>query len=339
MDTVVRDASLIDELHIAHELICRGLGELQEIAMGNDFYHLPQQLLASGMERLLKCYFCLVFEARNNHYPDSKYLKGFSHDLQVLKKEFAYNYFQVNSQLMQADLDFLKTDQVLEELVRVLSEFGMKARYYNLDVVTGERSLPIDAKADWEAIETGLVNPAPYLKAADGESRYSEYYPKVNAEITARLERFVRAIVMQFTCGNHGGKLKQYSPLLGNFASLRDCQLGTINYRRSTLILKQQQDTWVRRSKEEVLASPWPSRQISKTDFPGEWPFRRDQVVIECREKLFCIVNIEGYDFALNGAAKSRLGFQFPHDVDLAILGKSVGPFIDMAHALASPRQ
>ncbi|GMV94115.1 MAG: hypothetical protein AMXMBFR82_38930 [Candidatus Hydrogenedentota bacterium] len=338
MDTIARDASLMDELRIAHDLIHRGFGELQEIDMGNDFYHLPQQLLASGLERLLKCYFCLVFEARNHQYPNLRFITRFRHDLQMLKREFAESYFHVTSQLTQEDLDFVKNDQVLDEIVRVLSEFGKKARYYNLDVVTGEESLPIDAKADWERIERGLLDPVPYMKVEGGGSRFREYYPEVNARIIARLERFVRAIAMQFTCGNHGGKLKQYSPLLGNFVSLRDSQFGTTDYRQSTLILKQQRDTWVRRSKVEVLASAWPTRQIFQTDFPGEWPFRHDEVVIECREKLFCIVNIEAYDFALNGAAKSRFGFPFPHDVDLAIIGKSVGPFIDMAHALGSPR-
>ena len=38
-----------------------------------------------------------------------------------------------------------------------------------------------------------------------------------------------------------------------------------------------------------------------------------------------------GYAFALNGAARSRYGIPDPHDAGVAILGKSVGPFIDLA--------
>jgi hypothetical protein len=55
--------------------------------------------------------------------------------------------------------------------------------------------------------------------------------------------------------------------------------------------------------------------------------------------RVFCIVNIEGYDFALNGAAASRFGYPGPHDAGIAILGKSVGPFTDIALSLgrASP--
>jgi hypothetical protein len=59
-------------------------------------------------------------------------------------------------------------------------------------------------------------------------------------------------------------------------------------------------------------------------------------VVIECRETLFCIINIGGFDFALNGSAKSQFGYPFPHDAGIAILGKSIGPFIDMAFSLSA---
>ena len=83
-----------------------------------------------------------------------------------------------------------------------------------------------------------------------------------------------------------------------------------------------------------MLSSRWPSRAISKEQFEGDWPFRFDEVVIECREKLFCIVNIEGYDFALNGAAASRYKFPWPHEAGIAILEKSIGPFMDMAFSL-----
>ena len=54
-----------------------------------------------------------------------------------------------------------------------------------------------------------------------------------------------------------------------------------------------------------------------------------------CRDELFCIVNINGYDFALNGAAQSKFNYPYPHDMGLAILGKSIGPFIDIALGLA----
>jgi hypothetical protein len=42
-------------------------------------------------------------------------------------------------------------------------------------------------------------------------------------------------------------------------------------------------------------------------------------------------VTIDNYDYALNGAAKGRYKIEDVHEAGMAILGKSVGPFIDMA--------
>ena len=57
-------------------------------------------------------------------------------------------------------------------------------------------------------------------------------------------------------------------------------------------------------------------------------------MTLERRDELFCVVNIEGYAFALNGAAASRFQLPLPHYAGVAVLGKSVGPFIDMALSL-----
>ena len=53
---------LCEELETSCKLIKAGFGSLQEIDMSNDFYHLPHQLMASGFERLMKCYISLVYE-------------------------------------------------------------------------------------------------------------------------------------------------------------------------------------------------------------------------------------------------------------------------------------
>ena len=77
---------------------------------------------------------------------------------------------------------------------------------------------------------------------------------------------------------------------------------------------------------------------ISRDEFRGEWPLRSERVVVELRQNMFCVVNIDGYDFALNGAARSRFNLPDPHDAGVAVIGKSIGPFIDMALDLR-PRQ
>jgi len=44
----------------------------------------------------------------------------------------------------------------------------------------------------------------------------------------------------------------------------------------------------------------------------------------------WCIVMIDGYDYALNGAAAGRYKMETPHDAGMAMLGVSIGGFISM---------
>ncbi len=334
MTETIKVKCLIEELDIAKSLLMRGFGELQEIRMGNDCYHLPQQLLASGLERLMKCYFCLVFEAKNGHFPDPQFLKDLGHDLdrllQILRDDY---YNDGNRPLLRDDQSFLRDDKHLHTIIHILSEFGKKARYYNLDVVTGNKKQAIDPKEEWERLERELLDPIPYPAADSMEARHRDYYPRVNAAIISKLERLLRAVAMQFTLGNHGGRLLQMSSILTPFLTLRDHEFGTTDYRPT---VEKTKASWVKRSREEVMNGKWPTRVVSRAQDDKDWPFRFDEVILECRDTFFCIINIEDYDFALNGAASSRFNLPFPHDAGVAILGKSVGPFIEMAHDLSN---
>jgi len=332
----MRVMALIQELETARELIKAGFGELQEIRMSNDFYHLPQQLLSSGLERLLKCYFCLVYEARNAAFPDKSFVKSIGHSLVDAKQMLVDDYFESNGiPLLVDDLDFLRNDTLLDQIISILSEFGKMARYYNLDIVVGNPNPPIDPSSEWERLETRVEDPSPYLKPDSLEALHRDYYPRVNAKIVAKLERFVRAVTMQFTLGKHGGRLKQLSPIVFDFIMLKEEAFGTTDYRRSVVRNQQTKANWSKRSQKKALSSRWPSRLAVAATYDDKWPFRTDEVVVECRENMFCVVNIEGYDFALNGSAKTRFGYPDPHDAGVAILGRSVGPFIDLAFSLA----
>ena len=122
--------SLQDELETSRELIRAGFGELQEIDMANTFYHLPHQLLASGFERLMKCHIVLVHAGRHGKWPDTAFMKRICHDLTGLLQAICSDYYGGTTRpLMQAELEFLKTDRILSECVRILSLFGEKGRH------------------------------------------------------------------------------------------------------------------------------------------------------------------------------------------------------------------
>ncbi|MFT7036343.1 MAG: hypothetical protein ACJA2S_004872 [Cyclobacteriaceae bacterium] len=45
--------------------------------------------------------------------------------------------------------------------------------------------------------------------------------------------------------------------------------------------------------------------------------------------KHWCIVTIDGFDYALNGSAQGRYKLESPHETETAILGKSYSDFRD----------
>ena len=334
--TLERYASILEELRISHELIKYGFGSLQEINFGNDLYHVPHQLMASGIERLMKCYISLVYEDHNGSFPNMRYMKNLSHDLEELLEKICADYYCGTSRpLIKRELEFITTDYTLKESIRILSLFGKTGRYYNLDIVAGSNMGPIDPRSEWKALESSIEDSAPYVH--NTELLYRDYYPRVHSKLISRLERLVKAIALQFTIGGHAdrnGRIRQASIVYTDFRNLRDGKLGTIDYRRSVPTYGQEHWNWIERSEDNILSGKWPARKVTKSEFVGEWPFRADEVIIECQRDRLCIVNIKGCAFALNGMAVSHLRILTPHDAGFAILGKSIGPFIDMAFKL-----
>jgi len=299
MNTTIEDLCLHEELDTSHQLIVTGLGELQEINMGNDFYHLPHLLLASGLERFMKCYICLAYEAKEGKYPDFNMLKKLGHDLFKLNEEITSNYFANNNiPALKEDLLFLKEDEKLKTILKILSEFGKYARYYNLDVVTGKISpSSFNPREEWEGLERSIEDPTPYLASDNQEGLYRDYYPRVNSQIIAIIERFIRAITRQFTLGGHGEKLPRFYTPFSSFLGMMDQDLGTKDYRRSVQVLQTKKETWIKRTEEEVKKSLWPTKEIFKEEFSGDWPFRSDKVIVELRDRFFCVINIVKKNF------------------------------------------
>ena len=328
---------LLEELELSRDLIKSSFGHLQEIDMSNSFYHLPHQLMASGLERFMKCYILLVYDGQHGSYPDNAYVRRLSHNLQKLLKLVCTDFYGGTERpCVQRELDFITTDPVLQECIRILSLFGQKARYYNLDVVSGVTNPPIDPRDEWTALESDVEDATPFLE--NQEALHRDYYPRVHSRLIAKMERLVRAVAMQFTIGGHidrNGTISQLSGVYTEFRNIRDEELGTTDYRRSVHILRDRdEENWIKRSEQKIVNGEYPIRAVTKAEFEGDWPFRADRVIVERRGKIFYIVNIEGFAFALNGAARSRFNIPNPHDAGVAVLGKSISSFISMASTL-----
>ena len=341
----LKDIYLYDELTTSIKLIKLGFGELQNLDMGNDFYHLPFQLLSSGLERLMKCHICLGYHEKHKVYPDSKTLKKYGgrngHDLTELKNNILSDYFKNHGiQALYQDEEFLANDDDLQQLIYLLSEFGKYARYYNLDIVTSATKPSINVKQLWSEYETKIVLADTEL--LDKLSNF-EYQNEVNTFVTqaiiSKLERFVRGISRQFTLGRLGQKAQQFSPAYYNFIMLSDNQIGINDYRKETTRFKKKETKVRKRTVIDKLKRKnnpeYKHKKITKADYEGDWPFYADEAVIECRQKHWCVIEINGHDYALNGAAQGRFNLTSVHDAGMAIMGKSIGPFIDMTLKLA----
>jgi len=343
--SAIKDIYLHNELITASKLIKVGFGELQNLSLENDFYHLPLQLLSSGFERLMKCYICLGYYEKTNEYPDNLYLKKCGgkngHDLIELKDKILSEYFKTNNiPALTIDKDYLATDKDLQKLIYILSEFGKYARYHNLDIITSATKPSVDARQLWEDFEIDIVKNNPDLSKKLNDLEFmDEANDRINQLIIGNLERFARGICRQFTLGQLGKKAKQFSSSNYDFIMLMDNQLGTIDYRKNTTSYIQIECKKVRRSFiariHRHINPKYKFRKIKKVDFDGDWPFYNDEVTIECREKYWCLVEIDGFYYALNGAAQGRYNLSAVHNAGMAILGKSISPFIKMALEMA----
>ena len=284
----------------------------------------------------MKCYIAVVCKVRCGAYPDKSAMMGLGHNLVCLQEEICRKYYGgVHRPLVQEELTFIREDQVLKHCMATLSLFGQRGRYYNLDVVAGQSPSVMDPEREWKELES-MVEDHDLRPVREGlEHLHREYYPRVNSKLIARMERLVRAIAFQFTLGDHGGEVKLLAGVYDEFRKLRDDEFGTREYRRSVAILRRNYRQWIKRSDEEIASSVWPSVPVERADFGDDWPFRVDRVIVQRQEEHFFIVNIGGFDFGLNGAAQKRFGLLDPHDAGMAVLGRSLGPFITMAGELS----
>jgi len=337
----LKDLYLYDELNSSSKLIKLGLGEFQNLDTVNDFYHLPFQLLSSGLERLMKCHICLGYFEEYGKYPEGKFLKKCGgrngHDLIELKNTILSRYFNSNEiPVLTSDNLYLIENNELEQLIYLLSEFGKYARYYNLDIVTSATKPSIDVQGLWKEYENKIVLNNPILlKKLSNIELEREVHDFVTQSIIEKLELFVRAITRQFTLGKLGKKALQFSGIYSDFILLRDNKIGTIDYRKNTTRYKQKEKKVYKRTVLDNLNRKINPEikylKISKSEFNGEWPFYHNEVTIECREKFWCTIEIEGNDYSLNGSATDRYKLEHVFDAGMAIRGKSIHPFIEMA--------
>lgn len=343
MIDVEKHGSLLEEFKTAHKLIRLGFGELQNIDGTNDFYFLPFQLLSQGFERLMKAYICAVYYHRHEKYPDYNYLRSLGHDLSKLLNEIIEHYYERNDQhQFLLDQKLLDEDKDFWELLSIISEFGIFARYHHFDIITGHKKPSINTVKFWTNFESRLVErldiPAEKIFDPNPES-LNEVYAEITRYIIVKFESYVSALGRQIILEIAGIYGKQVSSTgLYEFGLLYQDDFGLTDYRINTACynenLKAKIPFTLKDRISRLLNPSMKHKTIRKEEYDKEWPFYTNKVTVYCERKIWCTIIIEGNQYALNGSAKGRYKLENPHDAGIAILGISLGEFITIARDL-----
>jgi len=138
VDTLTDEQYLLlsREAGLAAMSLCEGLTCLRKTDFIQNAYALHAFFSVSvGMERMMKL--ILISEHRrsnDNAFPDNGFLKRFGHkinDLYAVCKTLAD---KLNKSHLYRDVE---SSPISKEIISFLNDFGDKARYYNLDTLTG----------------------------------------------------------------------------------------------------------------------------------------------------------------------------------------------------------
>lgn len=145
-------------------LIKCGLDYFSKINFTNNdlYYSLSFLYLSRGFELLMKCMIC--YKKYDNtkdskrfkkHFPTNNEMRAYGHNLNRLREEIMKHYpglfrgktsnTKMISQLKE-DRDFISKDKKLIGILEIISEYGNKGRYYELDYVTSDNETKITEK-------------------------------------------------------------------------------------------------------------------------------------------------------------------------------------------------
>ena len=218
--------ALSEELDTATKLIEFGLTDLREQA-SEGFHHLPLQLLAQGLERLLKLTYVLAVLEDSGELPSIREMRKYSHDLERLADDLIRLIAPTHR--VQVDLEFIRSDGDLRSLLRLLSNFGQESRYHHLNALLDPASVQVenDPSRQWSEFEDEFISRRPdWIERFGTYDGQEEIFREAATAIAALVDRLSRAITRMWTQGALPEEAARYSPQLMKFLLLRDEQLG-----------------------------------------------------------------------------------------------------------------
>jgi len=234
MNEVYRNISVVFEIERAVKYLRLGLAEIQKISPANDFYDPVFIYLSGGLERLFKTMLCLDFKEQNDRLPNTNEIWNNTngHDIEFLKSKIEKICVPISGTFAKMDFEIIANDNFINSVCKVLSEFGSKSRYFNLDAILGVEQ-NFDSQKAWESLETGIskeIYGEKFFKLLSKPHNIDMIYNASNKEFVIRLELFFRALTRQFVFGNFYSDSKTFWFKIDEFCYIDDNQLGKTDY-------------------------------------------------------------------------------------------------------------
>jgi len=156
-----KGAALIDEASTSIELLVTGLEKLKKAHYAS-ILHLSILLLSLGYERILKSLLLLNYLNENGDFPnkDVKLWKmgKHGHNIFELHKKLVnlpvLNEYAKKCPLCAEEVKFIKKNELFLNILKVLTNFGVDGRYYNLNYLLGnEKDYENYPIKQWHEIE------------------------------------------------------------------------------------------------------------------------------------------------------------------------------------------
>jgi len=231
-ETIRASLAVVEELDSAIEMTVAGMSALIPTGARRADLDATLQHLASGFERFGKLTYIEAYRYTKHERPGGSVLKRHRHDILGLIDalvglvEGTSDY--TIRPAVREDLEFIRSDQGLRDLLGVLSHFGQRGRYSRIDGLVaggGGGDVESEPSRQWDEIELRLM-----MSRTDWEEviATSEAERAGAREVVGRLQRLARAIARMWTLGALGEGGSVHYGMLAVLLGVRDEQLGLV---------------------------------------------------------------------------------------------------------------
>jgi len=145
-DDSVKIAYLNNSLNRSLKLIRLGIRKLENVKnINHDDFYFVFLYLSIGFELLMKIMISIKKFEEKSSFPTKAELISIGHDLDKMRKEIIINYDKIpedNSkkyQMIKNDKIFISENIILIKLIKLIAQFAIGGRYFELDFVTMEQ--------------------------------------------------------------------------------------------------------------------------------------------------------------------------------------------------------